>query len=154
MRDIRVRAARVLTRDHGRGHWATVNTVRTLKKRAAEQRLWAVDEGESPIATFTLAESKIHFYRLSWFAHPEHPALYLTDMAVHPDYQRKGVGRWCMREIERIARGRAARAVRFDAYDAAAGAGPFYEKCGYTLVHRGSFRGTPLRYYEKTLRAG
>jgi hypothetical protein len=41
--------------------------------------------------------------------------------------------------------------VRFDAYDALAGAGAFYQKCGYELVHNGSFNGVPLEYYEKLL---
>jgi hypothetical protein len=42
-------------------------------------------------------------------------------------------------------------AVRLDAYDAVAGAGPFYEKCGFREVGRATYRITPLVYYELTL---
>ena len=53
-------------------------------------------------------------------------------------------------EIEalRIARERLADAIRLDAYDSPAGAGAFYEKCGFRQVGRVIYRNTPLLYYE------
>jgi ribosomal protein S18 acetylase RimI-like enzyme len=43
-------------------------------------------------------------------------------------------------------------AVRLDAYDAAAGAGEFYEKCGFVEVGRVTYRLNPLIYYELQIR--
>lgn len=37
---------------------------------------------------------------------------------------------------------------RLDAYDADAGAGSFYAKCGYQERERVIYRGTPLVYFE------
>ncbi len=150
VRDIRVRAAEDLTIRHGVGHWSHVTTLRTLRRRALEKQVLAVDRNGSLIGTFTVSAKKIGFYRNSWFANPDDPALYLTDMAIHPNKQRMGVGRWCMAEIDNMARRDGLLAVRLDAYDAPAGAGAFYEKCGYRRVHHGSVNGTPLMYYEKT----
>ncbi|MEE9253373.1 MAG: GNAT family N-acetyltransferase, partial [Pseudomonadales bacterium] len=103
------------------------------------------------VATFTLSPRQIGFYRKGWFANPGDAALYLTNMAVRPEVQRRGIGRWIMGQIEDLARGSGCGAVRFDAYDADAGAGEFYQKCGYACVHRGSIGGTALQFYERTL---
>ena len=44
-----------------------------------------------------------------------------------------------------------ADAIRLDAYDHAAGAGPFYAKCGFRERGRVVYRGNPLAYYELLL---
>jgi hypothetical protein len=41
-----------------------------------------------------------------------------------------------------------ASAIFLDAYDAEAGAGEFYRKCGFREVGRASYRGAPLIYFE------
>jgi hypothetical protein len=53
-----------------------------------------------------------------------------------------------MQHAESLAQEWGARAVRLDAYEGPAGAGAFYQKCGYRLVHAGTL---DLEYYEKTL---
>jgi GNAT superfamily N-acetyltransferase len=72
-------------------------------------------------------------------------------MAVTPAKQRQGIGWRCMEEAKRIARAWPADAIRLDAYDAEAGAGPFYARCGCTEVGRVTYRNTPLIYYELRL---
>src|SRR5437667_6104409 len=72
-------------------------------------------------------------------------------MAVAPGKQRQGLGRRCLEEAATIARAWPADAIRLDAFDAQAGAGDFYARCGWTEVGRRSYRGTPLIYYEKLL---
>lgn len=42
-------------------------------------------------------------------------------------------------------------AVRLDAYDSPAGAGPFHASCGFSERGRVSYRGTALIYYEVML---
>jgi GNAT superfamily N-acetyltransferase len=72
-------------------------------------------------------------------------------MAVHPDLQRKGIGRQLMKKAEAIARAWPADAIRLDAFDAKAGAGPFYAKCGYREVARVVYKKDPLVYFELVL---
>ena len=69
-------------------------------------------------------------------------------MAILPEKQRQGVGRRCLEEVHKIARAWPADAIRLDAYDAAAGAGPFYARCGYIEKGHRSYRRAPLIYYE------
>jgi hypothetical protein len=45
-----------------------------------------------------------------------------------------------------------ADAIRLDAYDTDAGAGPFYVSCGFRERGRVKYKGTPLRYFEMLLR--
>ncbi len=73
-------------------------------------------------------------------------------MAVTPDSQRQRIGRLCVEEIKKmLSRWPKPDAIRLDAYDALAGAGPFYGKCGFKDVGRATFRGCPLAYFEMLL---
>jgi ribosomal protein S18 acetylase RimI-like enzyme len=69
-------------------------------------------------------------------------------MAVHPEMQHRGIGRRCIEHAIERARLWPADSIRLDAYDAKAGAGGFYEKCGFREVGRVVYRLTPLVYYE------
>jgi hypothetical protein len=53
--------------------------------------------------------------------------------------------------VPAIARAWPADAVRLDAYDAPAGAGGFYARCGYRERGRVTYRGVPLIYFEHVL---
>ena len=103
-----------------------------------------------PIATLTLATKKPWAIDRKYFSKSKWP-LYLVGMAVAPDEQRKGIGRRCIEETIKIARQWPIDAIRLDAYDAAAGAGEFYRKCGFREVGRTSYKGAPLIYFELLL---
>jgi GNAT superfamily N-acetyltransferase len=77
--------------------------------------------------------------------------LYLTGMAVHPNLQRKGIGRLLLKEAEALARAWSADAIRLDAFDSAAGAGDFYAICGFREVARVIYKKNPLVYFELIL---
>jgi GNAT superfamily N-acetyltransferase len=66
--------------------------------------------------------------------------------------QRQGVGRRLLEEAKIVAAAWPCDAIRLDAYDAAAGAGPFYAKCGFREVGRMTYRGVPLIYFELLVR--
>ena len=80
-----------------------------------------------------------------------HQPLYLVDMAVKPDLQRTGIGRYMLQEVTSFAKSWPAQAVRLDAYDTPAGAGEFYRKCGYRERGHVIYKGTPLIYFELML---
>lgn len=56
-----------------------------------------------------------------------------------------------MKEAAVHARKWPADAIRLDAFDAVAGAGLFYAKCGYREVARVAYKKDPLIYFELRL---
>ncbi len=112
--------------------------------------VFIVRSREHVIATLTLSTRKPWAIDKSCFASSLCP-LYLTSMAVHPRHQRRGLGRHCLVEAQRVAREWPSGAIRLDAYDSAIGAGEFYRKCGFREVGRATYRNTPLIYFELLL---
>ncbi|MBY0496393.1 MAG: GNAT family N-acetyltransferase [Cyanobacteria bacterium] len=111
-------------------------------------RVLALRDGGEIIGTLALQTRKPWAIDLSYFT-PCAKALYLINMAVLPDRQRKGAGRALLVEALAMARSFPADAIRLDAYDCAAGAGDFYRKCGYRNVGGKTYRGVPLLYFEQ-----
>ena len=112
--------------------------------------VYAAHQRRQIVATLTLSTRKPWAIDTAYFS-PTATPLYLTDMAVHPRHQRKGVGRQCIAQAIEIARQWPATSIRLDAYDAAYGAGEFYSKCGFREVGRAVYRQTPLIYFELLL---
>ena len=148
VREILAAAANDLTTRFGVAHWSAIPSMEALRKYADQGDLYVVEAEADAIGTLRLTDRKIGFYRSEWFANPKDNAAYLLDMAIDPRHQRRGIGRRSMRLAEELARAKGSRAIRLDAYAGPAGAGRFYAKCGYRLVHAGEFNGVALEYYE------
>lgn len=147
---LRVATAAGLTERFGRGHWSGEATERGVIAGMQDAKIWIARRGTSIIGTFRLSRLKPWAIDSSRFT-PCAVPLYLTDMAVVPDQQRHGVGRRCLAKAIEVATAWPADAIRLDAYDAAAGAGTFYEKCEFHEVGRASHRGVSLVYYERLI---
>jgi GNAT superfamily N-acetyltransferase len=136
-----------LTKKHGRGPWSTNTREKGVLLALRTCRVFVARQGAEIIGTFRLTTKKPWAIDTSYFTKCVQP-VYLLAMAVAPLRQRQGVGRRCFDEATQIAQAWRADAIRFDAYDAAAGAGDFYAKCGCKEIRRVSYRNTPLVYYE------
>lgn len=147
---LRAAVAAELTRQYGKGHWSSAGTERGVLHDVHTSAIIVARLGTALVGTLRLATRKPWAIDRSYFAVSLRP-LYLTDMAVAPSHQRQGMGRLMVEEARAMAAAWPADAIRLDAYDAAAGAGPFYRKCGFTEVGRATYRGTPLVYYELLL---
>jgi len=75
-------------------------------------------------------------------------------MAVSVEHQRQGLGRLALDDARTVAQQWPADAIRLDAYDAQAGAGGFYARCGFTERGRVVYKGDPLVYYERLIQVG
>lgn len=144
---LRIAASRDLTEKHGRGHWSSEPTERGILADLRQSKVLIASRGAEAIGTLRLSTRKPWAIDRSYFTDCKRP-IYLTSMAVRPDLQHQGVGRRCVDEALRIVRAWPADALRLDAYDAEAGAGAFYAKCGFREVGRTSYRSVPLIYYE------
>jgi GNAT superfamily N-acetyltransferase len=144
---LRTAVANHLTRQFGKGHWSAPVSERGAALALRHAKVLLLRDGGVLAGTVRLANKKPWAIDKTYFTDVPH-AIYLTDMAVDPSRQRTGLGRRLVDEAMVMAREWPADAIRLDAYDAPAGAGPFYEKCGFSEVGRVVYRGVPLIYYE------
>lgn len=140
-------AAGALTARFGEGHWSTLVTERgvELSLRHARVRLGIADK--RIVSVLRLATKKPWAIDVSYFTPVKRP-LYLTGMAISIQHQGQGMGRLALEDARAVATAWPADAIRLDAFDSKAGAGPFYAKCGFKERGRVAYRGDPLVYYE------
>lgn len=136
-----------LTKEFGKGLWSSFGTEVGVAHSVRSPTLWVAKRRAKLIAMLRLATKKPWAIDAAYFTTCKTP-LYLTDMAVVPELQGQGIGRECLVQARRIATDHPAQAIRLDAYDAAAGAGAFYAKCGYREVGRVVYKKSPLVYFE------
>ena len=147
---LRIATAADLTKRFGSGHWSGAATERGVIEGMCDAKIWLARRGASVVGTFRLSTTKPWAIDRSYFA-PSQCPLYLTDMAVQPSLQGRGIGRRCLVKAIEVAIAWPADAIRLDAYDTEAGAGPFYEKCEFREVGRASYRGVPLVYFQRLI---
>jgi GNAT superfamily N-acetyltransferase len=140
-------AAGALTARFGAGPWSSLVTERSAVLALRHARVRVGREGKRILTVLRLAPKKPWAIDVSYFTPVKRP-LYLTGMAASVAHQGQGLGRLALDDARGIATAWPADAIRLDAYDADAGAGPFYAKCGYQERGRVIYKGTPLVYYE------
>lgn len=147
---LRVAVNQKLISQYGEGYWAARVTEKGVLFTMRRASVYVARDRGKLLGTLVLSTRKPWAIDKKYF-HPSRKPLYLTAMAVHPDYQRKGIGRQCLDEALKIAVRWPSDAIRLDAYDVKAGAGEFYRKCGFREVGRAVYRVAPLIYFEMLL---
>jgi GNAT superfamily N-acetyltransferase len=148
---VRNAAADALTREFGQGHWSGQTSERGVRAGMAKHsKVYVARRRGTIVATLLLQTKKPWAIDTAYFTPCKKP-LYLMAMAVDPKLQGTGLGRACMDGARIATADWPADAIRLDAYDAEAGAGGFYAKCGFREVGRVVYRTVPLVYYELVL---
>jgi GNAT superfamily N-acetyltransferase len=145
---LRTATAEKLTAAYGKGPWSGKTTDKGVRFNMRQGTVYVARRRGAIIATLALSTRKPWAIDRKYFSQCQRP-LFLTSMAVAPELQRHGIGRRCVEAAMKIAQDWPADAVFLDAFDAAAGAGEFYRKCGFREVGRATYRGVPLIYFER-----
>jgi GNAT superfamily N-acetyltransferase len=143
-------AAADLTRRFGQGFWSHVASEKGVLLSLRYARVVIARKGKTIVGTLRLANKKPWAIDVSYFT-PVKKAIYLTGMAVTPKLQRQGIGSQLLQQAIAQARAWPADAIRLDAFDADAGAGSFYARCGFRETARVIYRKDPLIYFELLL---
>ena len=143
-------AAGALTARFGDGHWSSLATEHSAALAQRRARVRIGRSGKRVLTVLRLATKKPWAIDVSYFTPVKRP-LYLTGMAVSVAHQSQGLGRLAIGDARQVAQAWPAHAIRLDAYDAEAGAGGFYAKCGFQERGRIVYRDDPLVYYELLL---
>lgn len=146
-------AAGALTERFGPGPWSTLVTERGAELAQRHARVRVGRDGRRIMTVLRLATRKPWAIDVAWFTPVKRP-LYLTGMAVAVGHQRQGLGRRALEDACAVAEAWPADAIRLDAFDADAGGGGFYARCGFTERGRVVYKGDPLVYYERVVRQG
>jgi ribosomal protein S18 acetylase RimI-like enzyme len=144
-------AAGALTARFGPGPWSSLVNERGAALEQRHARVRVGRDGKHLLTVLRLATKKPWAIDVSYFTPVKRP-LYLTGMAVSVAHQGQGLGSMALEDACIIAQEWPADAVRLDAYDANAGAGEFYTRCGFTERGRVVYKGDPLIYFERLLR--
>ena len=147
---LRTAVALDLTSRYDHGHWSSPVSERSAELALRHSAVVVLFEGPALVGTLRLGTKKPWAIDRTYFTTVQR-AIYLTDMAVDPSRQRQGIGRKLIDEALAIVRAWPAEAIRLDAYDAPAGAGEFYAKCGFAERGRVIYRRVPLVYYERLM---
>ena len=142
-----------LKRRFGTDRWSTRITDRSVARGLNSSRVLIATRDGRIVGELRMATKKPWAIDLKYFT-PVAKAVYLHDVNVDPRLQRNGIGRQLIERARAVAREWPVDAIRLDAYDGRAGAGPFYAKCGFTEVGRCVYRRVPLIYFESVLSEG
>jgi GNAT superfamily N-acetyltransferase len=145
-------AAGALTARHGPGPWSALATERGTTLALRHARIRVGRDGKRIVTVLRLATKKPWAIDVSYFTPVKRP-LYLTGMVVSVAHQGQGLGlgRLALEDAVAVAQGWPADAIRLDAFDADAGAGRFYTRCGFTERGRVVYKSDPLVYLERLL---
>ena len=116
--------------------------------------LWVFDPGNGPVACLVVSDLMDPEYRAVSWGTPDQGARYIHRLAVHPDFQRRGIAGKLMDFAESQARAERATAIRLDTFSRNAGNQRFYENRGYRrlgAVYFPNQSAYPFYCYERAL---
>jgi ribosomal protein S18 acetylase RimI-like enzyme len=140
-------AAHDLTDKHGQGHWSAIASQKGVLNGMSKAKVLVAKTGNTVVGTLRLTPSRPWVIDPAYFTPVPRP-VYLVDMAVRPGYQRVGVGRALIEQAKVMAAALTGDSIRLDAYEGVAGAGGFYEKCGFSEMGHILYKTVPHIYFE------
>jgi GNAT superfamily N-acetyltransferase len=131
----------------GFAHWVAPWPVEKMREDARERSVFAIEDDRAIVGTFTVGPSLLADYAETMWRAPG-PALYLNRLAVRPELQGRGIGRFGMVCVEEEARRGGFRAIRFDAIAEHTALLAFYRALGYEERGPAINRGLPVICFE------
>lgn len=135
----------------GFGHWAPPYPLDLLRGDAEEKSVYAVRDGCQTAAAFTIGTQPPVYYDTNIWESPNGKAIYVSRLAVLPEFQGRSIGTWCMNKIEQIAIETGCVAIRLDCIEHHLKQHHFYEEIGFQRRGIIKFRNDTLVCFEKCL---
>jgi GNAT superfamily N-acetyltransferase len=144
---LRSAVARGMTEQFGVGHWSACPSKAEVVRQLRASHVLVARQGAELVGTVRLVRALPWAIDSSSFT-PVAKPWYVLGLAVAPQCRGQGVGRELMEAVKNTARSWGAQALWLDAYEHAAGAGPFYVKCGFRKAGRTAHGEVPLCFFE------
>lgn len=111
-------------------HWHPVFPVEALRKDAMEKAVHSVHRDGLLAGVFTTSASGWEYPHDIW-EHPGDRALYLSNLAIAPEWQNQGLGKWCVEKAAQFAQESGCATVRLHALTDHARLLRFFQNLGY-----------------------
>ncbi len=155
--EIRNATSRELTLLLGPGHWSSPARIASIRERikcADPERLrkltlFAAVEGGRAVGSIAVSTFLPGFWKRKYWTEPTSDALGVFNLAVHPIFQRRGIGAFLMQEVEALAMSKNLPYIRLDAYATNPMSNRFYEAIGYQFQGMIDVKGVELNLYER-----
>ena len=118
----------------GLSHWHPFPSSDKFIPRFADHEVYLVQQDDLIVGTFNISEEPEPYYTedmSAYWADTHAKALYFSAFALLPSVQQKGLGSWCMAQVDAIAKERGYDYVRFDAVASHPKLIHFYSRLGY-----------------------
>ncbi len=133
-------------------------TVEEAGQEISEGSFYVMEQGGEMVGNMILNhKAEDGFNRIHWQIKASPDQVYVIhSLAIHPDYQGRGLAKTFVAFAEDMARDEHCKAIRLSSVDGNFPASHLYETCGYTYMGSGSLgyedRGLPkFDLYEKVL---
>jgi GNAT superfamily N-acetyltransferase len=136
----------------GLGHWDPPYPLDLMRRDAEKGGVYTVRHGDRAVGTFTIGTEPFSYYDMTIWEAPGARAMYVSRLAVLPELQGNGIGRWCMGTVEQLARDDGCAAVRLDVYGKHKKLLEFYTRLGYLRRGVVDFREAELVCFERVIR--
>lgn len=136
----------------GMRHWQDSYAKEDVIQRIKEKDVYLLFIDEKAVGTITLSYKRPSYHKdYPFWEEPLASALYISMLAVLPDYHGKGFGSELLQFAEDKARQSGVHYVRFDAVANYKRLNDFYSKRGYKIVGKDVFGDIKSNFFEKSL---
>jgi len=129
-----------LSKEKGLNHWSDWYTREKVEEKFEDWDVYLAYRDNKLVGTMSVSEKKVGYYlqeSIEMFEEPEARALYVSMLAVKPEFQGQGVASDLLKKAEEIAKDKGIKYVRFDCREEYSELVYFYLKRDYKK--RGSF---------------
>ena len=140
--------------NQGLEHWNNYYTDALVSKKFAEGIVYGIDDETELISIVSLSENAASYYDqtdFDNFADQLAPALYMSMLAVRPDYQNAGIASSLIEYAEEQCRRNGIKYIRLDVIREYKQLNDFYRKRGYQYKHWRFDGADNDSFYEKEL---
>jgi ribosomal protein S18 acetylase RimI-like enzyme len=140
--------------DRGMDHWTDYYTEELVTKKLRETTIYGLGEGLDLMGVINLSEHPPSYYEKSDLLHfKDHsaPAIYMSMLAVRPEFQGTGFASELMRYAEQMVSDSGVKYMRLDVIREYEELNAFYAKRGYGYTHWRFDGDDNSNFYEKEL---
>jgi GNAT superfamily N-acetyltransferase len=139
---------------NGMDHWKGAHTAEKVLKRFQDREIYLLYYNDIPVGTIALSTMPPFYYNETdkeFWKDKSAPAMYISSLAVLPNYHGKGFATELVKFAERRAIEEGYKYIRFDAVGYYTKLTKFYLDRNYKIVGKRLTRDTESNFFEKSL---